>query len=309
MMKKIIHIILILFLPLKLVAIETTQFKYPIGFGSVSPMIEVGLSYDDNIFSQDNGSGVHSSWIGILAPAVLWSVNSGLNQYRVKYGFQAGSFFDSHDDNYIDHRFESDAHLDFSLRHRLDLEFDFLKLHERRGTGLSDNDVNNTFIGEPDKYRDIFLKGTYRFGAKTATGNVELSLSHLDRKYTNHEDLNFFYDRKVDSLRAAFIYRFRPNSSFIIEANHHRIRYDDSPLQHEILDNDENSLLLGMQWEGSALTTGSAKIGYEKKSFKSAEYASHNFIPWELGLIWAPRSYSKVNLTTYSKSEETSGTG
>lgn len=303
----VLFFVFMILLPVKGLAIDTTPYKFPVGFGTVSPMIEVGLQHDDNLFSQDKGPGVKSSWIGILAPAVLWRANSGLNHYSMKYGLESGYFFNSTQDNYTDHRLETDAHLDFDVRHRLDLNFDYLKLHERRGTGLTDNEVDHVFKTSPDKYRDILLTGKYTYGAQTASGNLEFTLSHLDRAYTNHRDLNYYFDRNETLFGAAFIYRFRANTSLTLEGNVKRIAYDYAPPEHAILDNKEKNVLLGARWKSSAHTTGFAKIGYERKQFDAGEYGAHSFVPWEVGLLWHIKSYSVVNVSTASQAEETTG--
>jgi len=289
-------------------AVNSEKIKFPVGFGSISPSIELKTIYDDNIFSDDDGSGVKKSWIGIVRPGIAWSVQKGLNRYNIKYSFESGTFFSSHDDDYLDHRLTSGAHFDFGIRNQLDLDFGFLKRHERRGTGLNDNS-DSTFIEEPIEYRDLIAKAKYTYGASTAKGRIILDASYLDRKYDNFEQRYEQYDRSESLLGATFLYRFRPNSALFFQTNHKMVRYKNDPVSSDKLDNNETSAFVGITWASTVKTTGIAKIGYEKKDFRSSEYKTHTFVPWSLGLTWSPRSYSTFELTGSRSADESRGTG
>ena len=289
-------------------AVDSQQIEFPVGFGAISPSLELRAAYDDNIFSEDEGPGVKKSWLGILAPAVEWRVRKGLNQYSARYRFESGSYFSSHDDDYLDHLFEANAHFDFNSRNRLDFDFRYAKDHQRRGTGVNDNS-DSVFIEKPVEYRDWELEGQYSFGANSAKGRIVLNASHLDREYTNYTDLYEQYDRTEDLLGLTFFYRFRPNSSLYLRGNYNRVKYKNDPGDRDKLDNNETSAFVGITWATTEKTTGVAQIGYEKKKFRSSQYKSHAFVPWNVGIEWSPKSYSTFTLNTERRADESQGTG
>ena len=53
-----------------------------------------------------------------------------------------------------------------------------------------------------------------------------------------------------------------------------------------------------MTWEATAKTTGTVKIGAEKKRFDDSSIDDKSGSLWEVGASWSPRTYSTFNLNT-----------
>ena len=53
-----------------------------------------------------------------------------------------------------------------------------------------------------------------------------------------------------------------------------------------------------MEWDATALTSGSIKLGYQKKDFAAQQRENFSGISWEAGVTWQPLSYSFVDFTT-----------
>ena len=51
-------------------------------------------------------------------------------------------------------------------------------------------------------------------------------------------------------------------------------------------------MLLGVTWDATAKTTGSVKVGREKKSYDKSFYKDKSMNMWEAAVAWAPRTYS-----------------
>jgi hypothetical protein len=49
-------------------------------------------------------------------------------------------------------------------------------------------------------------------------------------------------------------------------------------------------------WDATAKTSGTFKIGREKKSFSSSKYSDKSTGMWEAGVTWAPLTYSTFSL-------------
>ncbi len=294
-------------IPVLVQADNESLINYPLDFGiTVSPAIEISTRHDDNIFLQDK-IGVKSSWITELAPSIKLSAQQGANNYTANYTLKAGRYHSSRNDDYVDHLFKLNSHNEFNLRNKLDLSFDYLKLHERRGTGISDSIIGVSKT--PDEYRDLLFKGSYTYGGDQATGRLKFDASHLDKKYTNNRDKTRVFDRKEDGFGGTFFYRIMPKTSMVFEAVYKDIEYINDPAVVAKLDGDEQTYQIGVTWDTTVKTTGVVKIGKTYKNFDANVRDDDDFTSWELGVKWALRSYSVVNITSKSYPSETNGTG
>ena len=281
-------------------------FDFPLGFGiTASPAINISTRHDDNIFLQDRNTT--SSWITELAPSIILAAGEGANYYTAKYKLAAGRYHSSRNDDYVDHMFQLNSHNEFNHRNKIELAVDYLKLHENRGTGISDGGAS--FSSTPDKYRDIDLEGTYFYGSDNATGRIEVNASHLDKKYINHRSRTRGFDRKENEVGGTFFYKVMPKTSLLFEAKHKNIEYINEFAGVASLDGDENTYQVGVMWDTTAKTTGRAQFGRTHKSFDSSQRKSSNFPSWEVGVNWELRSYSVFDFSTSSSADETNGTG
>ena len=62
------------------------------------------------------------------------------------------------------------------------------------------------------------------------------------------------------------------------------------------MDNDDTQVFLGVQWQATAKTSGSFKIGNQEKEYteRSPEVEEDETV-WQLGVKWEPKSYSAFN--------------
>lgn len=307
-MKKAVFICLVV--SNSLVLAETTKdnsFDFPVGYGiTASPAIKISTRHDDNIFLRDHDF-VKSSWITELAPSLKLEAREGTDYYSAQYTIKAGRYHSSRDDDYVDHLLEFDTHTEFNHRNKLDLAFDYLRLHETRGSGISDgtSTVNRT----PDEFRDSFLKGQYTYGGDEAKGRIKVEASYLDKDYTNHRDRTRVFDREEDAIGGTFYYRIMPKTSLLFETKYKDISYDNKPLSAAKLDSDEALYQVGVTWEATAKTTGTAQVGKTYKDFDSSRRKDRNFTSWELGVEYSPLTYSVFDISAQRYPTETKGTG
>ncbi|MCP3848614.1 MAG: outer membrane beta-barrel protein [Gammaproteobacteria bacterium] len=274
------------------------SFDIPITEGITAyPAITISTQHDDNIFLQDK-IGVRSSWITELSPSIMLGTQKGPSFYTAKYTLKAGRYHSSRDDDYVEHLFNIDTHTEFDHRNKLDVNFDYEKLHEKRGSGISDG--TGRVSSTPDEYRDAFFSGTYTYGGSTAIGRIELNASHLDRKYTNHRDNSRVFDRNEDEFGGTFFYRVMPKTYLLFEVKYKDINYDNTPLRVPKLNGDETSYQAGVTWEATAKTTGIAKLGKTYKNFDASQYKDDDFTSWELAVEWAPLTYSVFKIKSSS---------
>jgi hypothetical protein len=71
------------------------------------------------------------------------------------------------------------------------------------------------------------------------------------------------------------------------------------------LDSDEQSFLVGAQWEINPNMTSTAKIGYVEKNFDDSARKDWNGLGWSLDLWMQPRDQDTIIVVTTQSPEET----
>jgi len=275
-------------------AIEPASIS--VGAIDVIPQVTLQVAHNDNIFSEETGE--IDSLITVVNPSVQLVSQRDNDAYRVTAGLKRGVYANSSSDNYVDQSLSAEAILELNSRNRLNLTAAYEKAHEDRGS-------NNAATGDkPSRYSDKSLSATYLFGARGAKGNVELYASYLDHQYDNFEALNAGRERDNLRLDATLFYRVAPKTKLLFQARQEEIDYD---LSTSVRDNTERKYLVGVAWDATAKTSGSAKFGYSEKDYDSDVREDQDGASWEVNVAWAPRSYSTFDLMTSQEYEEGSG--
>jgi hypothetical protein len=285
------------------------QFQDPasIEFGSfdVTPTLDLGLRYDDNVI-RSNANKI-SSWSQIVSPQVVMLNSFGASQVSVGYRLRNERFYSSAQDNYTDHFFFAGVDFELNARHRLDIGVDYTDGHEDRGTGFS---IGNTeALYTPDKFKQAELDLLYSYGAFNADGRLETSFNITNRDYDLNSPRYLARDRTFTSLGGAFFYRVGATTDATFDIIYRAIDYkfDLNPLSP--LNSTQVSYLLGLKWEATAQTSGFAKIGYQEKDFDSEFREDFDGNDWAAGVVWEPTDYSAVEITTRNDTNETNGEG
>ncbi|MFT6917140.1 MAG: hypothetical protein ACJAWL_003497 [Motiliproteus sp.] len=275
-------------------AIDPASMK--IGEMAFTPQVWVQLSHNDNIFTEETDT--NSSFITLLNPSVDFRVEKGNRAFRLNYDLKQGIIHSSSADNYTDHRLTGEAIFEMNSRNQLNLTAGVNLIHEDRGsTDASTGD-------EPSVYNDNSIAGTYLYGAKSAQGNLELTASYLDHQYTNFAAANDGRDRDNLRLGATFFYNVAPKTQALFEVRHEQINYKQSS---STLDNDEQKYLVGVKWDATAKSSGSAKIGATRKTYDATTRSNQSGISWEVATLWEPQTYSSFELETSQEYDEASG--
>jgi hypothetical protein len=267
---------------------------------NIVPMVTVQTGYDDNFFN--TSSNEQDETITVISPSIQITAEKGMNAYRLAYQISQGIHQKSSTDNYTDHNLSADAHLEFSQRSMLDLKAAYAKAHEARGT----SDLSKS-ISAPLEYDVQTVGFTYNYGAKEATGRIELYGEHLEREYQNFRATTAGKDDTEVTLGAIFYYKVMPKTSLLFEVRNKDVDYDNDPAI--TLDSNSWKYLVGATWEGTAKTSGTVKVGVIEKDFDSASRKDLSSGTWEASVRWAPRTYSVVDISTGQDLAETDGTG
>jgi hypothetical protein len=251
---------------------------------SFTPTLEVSERYDDNFRQVEHGT--EASWITRISPGFAVGAETSKYGYKLAYRADSDIFHDSTKDNNTDHYLDADAMFNFDSRNRLKLGAGYQRVEE---TATLDQRIEN------DKYTVSHAGATYTYGAKTARGQIEVGGDYAQLRYQNGQGLNNDKERNTTALVSTFYYRVAPRTRALLEGRYTDYNY----VSNTRLDSTKLGLLGGLEWEATAKTTGTIKIGAERKEFDTSGVKTASGSLWEVGAKWKPRTYSTFELKTH----------
>ncbi len=264
----------------------------------------VQSSFDNNVLSDQDD--IIESNILTVAPELVFRAGTGTTSYNFIINGEIAKYDGSSEDNYEDAGLSAAANYEFSSRHRLNLLASYNGGHDDRGTGFSQGD--GVSILEVDTFNKTDYSAVYSFGRKATAGQIDFSIDGIDINYDPRffqgEDITLGRDRSQINSSIQFLYTFTPKMAFRANASHRKTKYD---IQTG-LDSSENSILVGLSWQGTAKITGTALVGYNDRESDNG-LSEQRGSDWQIDLTWKPLSYSSVNFTTSKDNQETIGLG
>lgn len=315
---KVLSLVLLqLFVIGKACAIEPHSFD--VGGFDFTPQIKAKQSYNDNYLYRDDDE--LESWITILNPQFSFSQTRNLDLYQFNVDLKNINYWENSDDSFTNVSISGLSALDLGTRHKLNLQGSYLLGHEERGKGWSIGFADN--LKEPTPYDELKAKLVYTYGATTAQANLALSYrySQIDWDSLYIDDLNidprdtdidFTAERNHDihEFGSTFYYKTGAFTKFTFNLTWGEVTYDERPPYGEPSKDSENTAaFLGFEWQGSAMTTGYAKVGYSNKNFDTKFRDDTDGFRWKVGVIWKPLTYSNFDFSTAKRVEESKGQG
>lgn len=248
---------------------------------ALTPTLKIGTAYDDNFRAVERRKD--SSWVTSIAPTLTLGGDSGKVAYGLSYTANHEIYHSSRRDDNTDHLIDGNLLLNFDARNRLRMNAGYKKIEETASQGVN---------VESDKYTNSSYGLGYTFGADSATGQIRLGLNHDRLRYNNKGVLNADKERNSTAYVGTFLYRVAPRTKALVEGRF----TDHGYVSNKPLDNKTRALLLGAEWEATAFTTGSFRLGQERKNFDQSGKRSLSKSMWELGVSWSPRTYSTFSL-------------
>ncbi|MFC4701995.1 outer membrane beta-barrel protein [Glaciecola siphonariae] len=279
--------------------------NFALGGFDVTPTVDIGLKYDDNV-TRANIDSI-SSWSRIISPHIMMESSLGASQVTLGYRLRNEDFFSSKEDNYTDHFFVAQADVEFNARNRVIASLNFEDGHDARGSNFSIG--TGASLSEPDKYKQTELDILYSYGAFNSDGRLDLNFDIRSLNYDIDTPLYRARDRDISRLAGTFYYRIGAVTDAVFEARYTSIDYQFALNPMNVLDSDEVSYLVGIEWKATAQTSGFAKVGYQEKDFESSLREDFDGFDWELGVLWEPVDYSSLEFITSSGTNETNGEG
>ncbi len=267
---------------------QPAAIKY--GEVSVIPTLGVRLGYNDNVTSRTSNK-IHSPVFN-LTPQVVASVDKGAHKYAATYSGDFYRFSNSPFDNRDTHNLVLAGQDGFTTKMNLNWALSYTNGAEARGL-RDDSRTGTGAISPPSEYRSYIARGFFVYGAPNAIGNIELTSSFTDKEYTNNRTITESADYQSLNYGAEYVYRLAPKTQLTIGALQNQIDYK---LSTSLQDSTETSYFVGARWNALAKTQGYFKVGRQYKDFDAATVADRSTNIYQVGAIWAPRTYSTVNL-------------
>jgi len=273
--------------------------------GKLSPKLTVKQFHDDNLTSA-NGSEI-ASFGTLVQPHLTYELKNNKNRYTLDYLVAAATHYSSHNDDYVDQTVSADYEYTPTSKLKMGIETEYYRGHDPRGTGGAEGTgvVQNSF----DRYHHYKIDASASYGAKSSKGQFEIDAGHIAKDYDNNFSATRVRDREDLYGSTRLFYRVMPKTQMVLEARVAEYHYDIDAANTASLDSTTSRALVGVKWDKTFKTTGTAQIGYIQKNFDDTARVDGQDLTWEVGVEWKPKSYSTFNLNTSRDFSETSGAG
>lgn len=272
------------------------------------PTIKVDTSQDDNIFRTDTNET--DSNITVIAPRLQGIATSNANQFNFDLEAIKGIYSATDEDDYDDWRGAVGAHVEMTSRNILEFDYSHDATHEIRGLGFSEG---GNLPPTPDEYDLDQWNASYQFGSNDSFGRLRFSIGNNDKEYTNNRLTTAVRDVETDLSGAELFINLSPRTAILFEYRKREVDYqtDLPPVigSPDTLDSDETYGFVGIEWEATASTTGSIRIGTGEKDFVDPDRQDLDDPSYELGLTWSPLTYSTFTFSASRLFDETTGQG
>lgn len=282
----------------QVVAVEPQSIQTSSGF-DITPLLTTGLKYDDNVAS--TSANEIDSWIMTVVPSVKAVLDDGVSKTELTAAVANGTYFDSSADNFTDTFVGGLFDTQLSEQGKFNAKADFVWGHEDRGTGITEG-LNNG-QDEPTRFNNQTVSGYYEYGAKAAPARVRFGAKYFNKEYMNQREVTQFRD--YDSVLGGvnFYYDTLSGVSAVLESSVEDTGYDFvDPTAPR--DSKDTNVKVGAEWQISALTSGEAKIGYQKKNFDDSAREDFSGAAWTVNANWSPLTYSVLNIGTGRKAKD-----
>jgi|GEM_PF-3990993 len=265
-----------------------------------TPNLKGSVGFDDNITTA-SGSATNpeiSANVYKLAPSLNAKTEFGdFVGLSIDTAAEKGVYSGQAFNNYYDYSFGTDLGFKISNKQNLVLDYLFARSHDPAGGSSATSPVPAI-----EKFRTNTGGLTYNLGNKDSVARLELGVNGEGKRYK--ETLAQTKDFDAEQVDAAVFVGVAPKTAVFIQA----IATEYDFLNVDSLDNDDQKLYLGVQWEATAKTSGKIKVGQQDKEYtKRTPIVEQDETTWEAGVKWEPKSYSAFTLGLSSQVDNGNG--
>jgi hypothetical protein len=231
----------------------------------VHPYLSLQEIFSDNVYS--TAQNEKSDAIHVIKPGVQLFFPFGSHQFEADYHAVFRRYDTYRGEATDDQHARGSLDLSFGRRINLTLRALYDKGHEARSSSATG------FI-------EVFR-------AKTGFASVVYQLTNrfkVQADYTRTAwsfPISGFRDRDEDLIAGYFYYRFLPKTWVFVEYDHLMVDYTESTTP---LDNNADSLFVGLTWDVTAKTRGTIKAGGTRKDYDDGSVDDESTSVWGLDL-------------------------
>jgi len=257
---------------------------------------ELKTQHDDNILRKVDPT---SDSAVKISPDLQYLTNMGKHLFALKYQGEYAAYKDNSKLNYDNHDISLFARLDHSLKINSEFKLSYKDETEEPGTNNSASLLINKF-NQTNKTQ-AFAK--FYYGTTQSIGQLVVGLDHKKDRYTNN--LQGYRDFDKNMLTGTFFYRIAPKTRLLFQASigdYNYIIKNQFPDQSS----EETFYLAGVEWDMTAKTSGTFKLGYQGKNFEQNVYNDITGLSYMLDMTWKPNTYSKIKIGASRMTQESS---
>jgi hypothetical protein len=216
---------------------------------------------------------------------------NSIGQHNFIFGYQ-GDFVvydDNSQFNYNEHELKLRAMFDHSYQINSEFTLGYQEKVEDPGSNNAQTESINNFNQLTRKFAEV----KFYYGTKASSGQFVVGLVHNQQRYTNNQQSFRSLDR--NQFTGTFFYRLAPKTRLLLEAS---VAANDNIVATEFTDqsSDANIYLAGVEWEATAATSGTFKLGYQSTIFDNAQLNDLTGLSYLLDISWQPSTYSRFTI-------------
>ena len=257
---------------------------------------ELKALHDDNVLRKVKP--VSDSSIQI-SPELQYLTHMGKHLFAVEYQGEYAAYKDNTKLNYDNHDIALFARLDHSLKINSDFKLSYKNEIEEPGT----NNSNSLLIKQFNQTEKKQATAKLYYGTRQSIGQIVFGLDHREHRYTNN--LQGYRDVDRNTVTGTFFYRIAPKTRLLFQASIGDYDYTTKSLFAD-QSSKETFYLAGVEWDITAKTSGTFKLGYQGKNFKENDYNDITGLSYMLDMTWKPNTYSKIKIAASRMTQESS---
>jgi hypothetical protein len=270
--------------------------------GSASAEVLASSVYTDN-FYYDTADEPQADTIGfVVVPRAGYKTTKGRLDLLARIEGEVATFdLPGSADDYEDARIGLNSSWLATRRGRLDLRAGFDRSHDPFGINRTEDATVRD--AELDIWHSLQAGALFHYGAPEATLNTEVGVSALQKSYQTNEAATRFLDYTSTAFSYTVFYNLSPKTATLFDFVRTNVQFDESFGALDARDGDEYRLRTGLRWLASGKTSGDLRVGVFRREFDNSPVAEEG-LDWQLGLQWAPRARTLLELEGARGSQE-----
>jgi hypothetical protein len=255
----------------------------------IFPNVELGTTYDDNVFATENNK--QGDFLFQVVPTVTVESDFSRHLLRFSAGADVGRYVDNTSENYIDYFFTGSGRYDITGDASVSTDVAYRKLHEDRGD--PDSAIG---AAEPIEFSRSSADLAYQQRFNRVTGRVDVGVGRED-----YDDVPSIIgvtldqddrDRWSYTATGQVGYDLYPGYQPFLRFNYIRTEYDEGTVK---ANSDTYEAVVGTTLDLTNLLTGEIFIGYLARNYDEDQFSDFTGLSYGLSL-----DYAITQLTTLS---------